>query len=97
MISSLAYEQTVQLSITSANALSAAPILTAIIFMDIRSPFPYQATVGIDWADQKHEVFVRFANGGFLSAKDRLSTRGHPGVAFGVAIRLRRGKDRHRS
>jgi hypothetical protein len=30
--------------------------------MDIRSPLPYQATVGIDWADQKHEVFVRFAN-----------------------------------
>jgi transposase len=33
------------------------------MFMDIRSPFPYQATVGIDWADQKHDVFVRFANG----------------------------------
>ena len=31
--------------------------------MDIRSPFPYQAAVGIDWADQKHDVFVRFANG----------------------------------
>ena len=31
--------------------------------MDIRSPFVYQATVGIDWADQKHDVFVRFANG----------------------------------
>jgi hypothetical protein len=33
------------------------------MFMDTRFPFPYQATVGIDWADQKHEVFVRFANG----------------------------------
>jgi len=33
------------------------------MFMDIRSPFPYKATVGIDWADQKHDVFVRFANG----------------------------------
>jgi transposase len=33
------------------------------MFMDIRSPFPYQAAVGIDWADQKHDVFVRFANG----------------------------------
>ncbi len=31
--------------------------------MDIRPPFSYQATVGIDWADQKHDVFVRFANG----------------------------------
>jgi hypothetical protein len=31
--------------------------------MDIRSPFVYQATVGIDWADQTHDVFVRFANG----------------------------------
>ena len=31
--------------------------------MDIRSPFPYQATVGIDWADQTHDVFVRLANG----------------------------------
>ena len=31
--------------------------------MNICSPFPYQATVGIDWADQTHEVFVRFANG----------------------------------
>ena len=31
--------------------------------MDTRSPFPYKATVGIDWADQKHDVFVRFANG----------------------------------
>jgi len=33
------------------------------MFTDIRSPFPYQATVGIDWADQKHDVFVRFTNG----------------------------------
>ena len=31
--------------------------------MDNRPPFLYQATVGIDWADQKHDVFVRFANG----------------------------------
>jgi transposase len=31
--------------------------------MDIPSPFPYKATVGIDWADQKHDVFVRFAKG----------------------------------
>ena len=31
--------------------------------MDIRPPFSYQATVGIDWADQKHDVFVRFTNG----------------------------------
>jgi transposase len=31
--------------------------------MDIRPLFSYQATVGIDWADQKHDVFVRFANG----------------------------------
>ena len=33
------------------------------MFTNIRSPFPYQATVGIDWADQTHDVFVRFANG----------------------------------
>jgi hypothetical protein len=33
------------------------------ILMDIPSPFPYQSTVGIDWADEKHDVFVRFANG----------------------------------
>jgi hypothetical protein len=33
------------------------------MFMNIRSRFPYRATVGIDWADQKHDVFVRFANG----------------------------------
>jgi transposase len=33
------------------------------MFMDIRSPLPYQARVGIDWADQEHEVFVRFASG----------------------------------
>src|SRR5262249_19617395 len=25
--------------------------------------FPYQATVGLDWADQQHDVFVGFANG----------------------------------
>jgi Transposase/Transposase IS116/IS110/IS902 family len=31
--------------------------------MDHRPPFLYQATVGIDWADQKHDVFVRFTNG----------------------------------
>lgn len=31
--------------------------------MENRSPFLYQATVGIDWADRKHDVFVRFANG----------------------------------
>ena len=31
--------------------------------MNIPSQFPYQATVGLDWADQKHDVFVRFANG----------------------------------
>ena len=31
--------------------------------MDHRPPFLYQATVGIDWADQKHDVFVRFRNG----------------------------------
>jgi transposase len=31
--------------------------------MDNRPPFLYQATVGIDWADQKHDVFVRFTNG----------------------------------
>ena len=31
--------------------------------MDILSPFPYKATVGIDWADRKHDVFVRFAKG----------------------------------
>ena len=33
------------------------------MFMIIPSQFPYQATVGLDWADQKHDVFVRFANG----------------------------------
>jgi transposase len=33
------------------------------MFMDIPSPFPYKATIGIDWADQKHDVFVRFAKG----------------------------------
>jgi Transposase/Transposase IS116/IS110/IS902 family len=31
--------------------------------MENRPPFSYQATVGIDWADRKHDVFVRFANG----------------------------------
>ena len=31
--------------------------------MNIPSQFPCQATVGLDWADQKHDVFVRFANG----------------------------------
>lgn len=31
--------------------------------MDLRSPFVDPATVGIDWADQTHDVFVRFANG----------------------------------
>lgn len=31
--------------------------------MDNRPPLLYQATVGIDWADQKHDVFVRFTNG----------------------------------
>jgi hypothetical protein len=31
--------------------------------MAIRSSCPYKATVGIDWADQKHDVFVRFATG----------------------------------
>jgi hypothetical protein len=31
--------------------------------MDHRPPVLYQATVGIDWADQKHDVFVRFTNG----------------------------------
>ena len=57
-------EQTVQLSITNANALSAAlnPNRNPML-MNTRSPIPYQATVGIDWADQKHDVFVHFANG----------------------------------
>jgi hypothetical protein len=31
--------------------------------MENRPPPLYQATVGIDWADRKHDVFVRFANG----------------------------------
>jgi transposase len=31
--------------------------------MAIRSRLPYRATVGVDWADQKHDVFVRFADG----------------------------------
>jgi hypothetical protein len=31
------------------------------MFMDIQTS--YQATVGIDWADQKHSVFVRFSDG----------------------------------
>jgi hypothetical protein len=31
--------------------------------MENRPPFLYQATVGIDWADRKHDVFVRLANG----------------------------------
>jgi hypothetical protein len=31
--------------------------------MAIRSRLPYRATVGVDWADQKHDIFVRFANG----------------------------------
>jgi Transposase len=31
------------------------------MFMDIQAS--YQATVGIDWADQKHSVFVRFSDG----------------------------------
>ena len=33
------------------------------MFMNNRSQVLYKATVGIDWADQKHDVFVRFANG----------------------------------
>jgi transposase len=33
------------------------------MFMNKRSQVVYKATVGIDWADQKHDVFVRFANG----------------------------------
>ena len=33
------------------------------MFMNIRSPVLYKANVGIDWADQKHDVFVRFAAG----------------------------------
>jgi len=33
------------------------------MLMNIPSQFPYRATVGLDWADQKHDVFVRFANG----------------------------------
>jgi hypothetical protein len=33
------------------------------MLMNIPSQFPCQATVGLDWADQKHDVFVRFANG----------------------------------
>jgi len=33
------------------------------MLMNIPSQSPYQATVGLDWADQKHDVFVRFANG----------------------------------
>jgi transposase len=33
------------------------------MFMNTRSPIPYLATVGMDWADQKHDVFVHFANG----------------------------------
>jgi Transposase len=31
------------------------------MFMDIQAS--YQATVGIDWADQKHSVFVHFSDG----------------------------------
>ena len=31
--------------------------------MNIPSQSPYRATVGLDWADQKHDVFVRFADG----------------------------------
>ena len=34
-----------------------------LILKNIPSPIPYRATVGVDWADQKHDVFVRFANG----------------------------------
>src|ERR1700716_2452678 len=41
--------------------------------MDIRPPFSYQATVGIDWADQKHDVFVRFANGN--SSRRKIDSR----------------------
>jgi hypothetical protein len=33
------------------------------MFMDIRSQPIYRATVGIDWADQKHSLFVRFTDG----------------------------------
>ena len=33
------------------------------MLMNTRSPIPYQAKVGMDWADQKHDVFVHFANG----------------------------------
>jgi hypothetical protein len=48
----------------SASALSAAPNPNRNpMLMNIPSQFPYRATVGLDWADQKHDVFVRFANG----------------------------------
>jgi hypothetical protein len=33
------------------------------MFMIILYRFPCKATVGLDWADQQHDVFVRFANG----------------------------------
>jgi transposase len=33
--------------------------------MNLNPQIPYQATVGIDWADQKHEVCVRFCDGKF--------------------------------
>jgi transposase len=33
--------------------------------MNRKAQIPYQATVGIDWADQNHDVCVRFCNGNF--------------------------------
>ena len=53
--------------------------------MDIRSPFVYQATVGIDWADQKHDVFVRFANG--ASYRRKLDARPEAVQAWLVELR----------
>jgi hypothetical protein len=33
--------------------------------MDRNAQIPYQATVGIDWADQNHQICVRFCDGNF--------------------------------
>ena len=62
--SSYSNEQTIQLSVTRCQrAFCGSNRKPHRMFMDIPSPFPYKATVGIDWADQKHDVFVRFAKG----------------------------------
>ena len=60
--------------------------------MENRPPFLYQATVGIDWADRKHDVSFVLRTV-VLTGENRLSTRSYSGMALRVAIRLCRGED----